>query len=267
MPSRYERVIALAFEKSYFKGATEVAFQRELLVECADELGIKVPKNVGDIIYTFRYRQSLPKSVVDKAPKGMNWVIQPDGDARYKFVAVKASHFISTVLHEYTKIPDATPGIIIANALGDEQALLARLRYNRLIDIFLRMTCYSLQNHLRTKVKGVGQIEVDELYLGIDRSGAQYVIPVQAKGGKDKHSVVQIEQDIRMCQEKFPTFTCRSVGAQFMEDGIIALLEFKLNGNQVVQVGQAHYKLVHHSEISPEELASYRQRSTADDLA
>ena len=78
------------------------------------------------------------------------------------------------------KIPDATPEIIAKYALSDEQALLARVRYNRLIDIFLGVTTYSLQNHLRTTVKGVGQIEIDEIYLGIDRYGAHYVMPVQA---------------------------------------------------------------------------------------
>ncbi len=55
-----------------------------------------------------------------------------------------------------TKIPDSTPGIVMMYALSDEQALLARLRYNRLIDIFTAVTCYSLQNHLRTAVPNVG---------------------------------------------------------------------------------------------------------------
>jgi len=47
------------------------------------------------------------------------------------------------------KIPDATPEIVAAYALSDEQALLAKVRYNRLLDIFLGVAAYSLQNHLR----------------------------------------------------------------------------------------------------------------------
>jgi len=62
---------------------------------------------------------------------------------------------------------------------------LALLRH-RLIDIFLGLTTYSLQNHLRTTVKGIGQIEIDELYFGIDREGCHHAIPVQAKGETDK---------------------------------------------------------------------------------
>ena len=88
-------------------------------------------------------------------------------------------------------------------ALGDEQALLSRVRYNRLIDIFTGITCYSLQNHLRSAVKSIGQVETDELYVGVDTKGCQYIIPVQAKGGKDELNIVQIEQDVALCESKF----------------------------------------------------------------
>ena len=46
----------------------------------------------------------------------------------------------------------------------NEQELLAIVRYNRLIDIFLGITCYSLQNHLQTTITGIGQVETNEIY-------------------------------------------------------------------------------------------------------
>ncbi len=52
------------------------------------------------------------------------------------------------------KIPDGTPSIVKKYSVSDEQALLTIVRYNRLIDTFLGITCYSLQNHLRTTVDG-----------------------------------------------------------------------------------------------------------------
>lgn len=51
-----------------------------------------------------------------------------------------------------TKIPNATPAIIAMYALSDEQALLAKVRYNRLVAVFTGVTCYSLQSHLRTAI-------------------------------------------------------------------------------------------------------------------
>ena len=118
-------------------------------------------------------------------------------------------------------------------AFSDEQALLARVRYNRLIDVFLGIACYSLQNHFRTTVAGMGQVETDEIYVGVDKSGAHYVVPVQAKGGSDRLNRVQIEQDIAVCAEKLPTLICRPVSAQFMADELIALFEFEQHGDDV----------------------------------
>src|SRR5438105_5867530 len=126
-----------------------------------------------------------------------------------------------------TKVPDSTPGIIIMYALGDEQALLAKLRYNRLVDIFTGITCYSLQSHLRTTVPNVGQVETDEIYVGVDRRGAHYVFPVQAKGGNDRLGIVQIEQDFALCAHRFPSLLCRPIAAQFMAIEVIALFEFE----------------------------------------
>jgi hypothetical protein len=159
-----------------------------------------------------------------------------------------------------TKIPDATPGVIRRYALGDEQALLARLRYNRLVDIFTGLTCYSLQNHLRTTAPGVGQAEIDEVYLGLDKRGAHYVLPVQAKGGSDKIGIVQIEQDLAVCAAKFPKLICRSLAAQFMADETIAMFEFASTDQGVRVAAERHYRLARPEELSMEELQSYQAR-------
>lgn len=158
------------------------------------------------------------------------------------------------------KIPDSTPEIIGAYALGDEQALLAKVRYNRLVDIFLGITTFSLQNHLRTTVKGIGQIEIDEIYIGVDRSGKQYVVPVQAKGGSDKHGVVQTAQDIACCAEKFPRLICRPVSAQFAAGQRIAMFELTVSDGEVKVLGEKHYELVPSAEITPEDLRNYSLR-------
>ena len=159
-----------------------------------------------------------------------------------------------------TKIPDATPGLIAKYAFGDEQALLARVRYNRLVDIFLGIVCYSLQNHLRTTVSGMGQVETDEIYVGVDKSGSHYVIPVQAKGGDDRLSRVQIEQDLALCADKLPSLACRPVGAQFVQDDLIALFEFERQEREIVVVSEKHYELVSPDTVTEEDLLRYRQR-------
>src|SRR5690606_20986983 len=135
-------------------------FAREDLAGAASALGIALPKNLGDVIYSVRYRTGLPESIRSRANEGREWVIEGVGVAKYAFRLRSIHRIVPNPSLLAIKIPDAAPEIIAAHALSDEQALLAKVRYNRLIDIFLGLTCYSLQNHLRTTVKGIGQIEI-----------------------------------------------------------------------------------------------------------
>lgn len=201
MPIRsdsYSAIIERVFF-SHYPEQQEPEFSREELVEASEYLGIRRPKNLGDIIYTFRFRRRLPQTILDVAPSNLDWVIRLAGSGRYRFSLTKLSVVEPAKGHSIRKIPDATPGVIRMYSLSDEQALLAVVRYNRLVDIFTRVTCYPLQSHLRTQVPGLGQVETDDIYVGVDRFGAHYVIPVQAKGGSDILSTVQIEQDIKVC--------------------------------------------------------------------
>jgi hypothetical protein len=259
-PNRYVQIIERIFLSHYKKGDTQVPFEREDVVRAAHELGVRLPKNLGDVIYSFRYRTPLPKSVTRRAPKGCQWRIRPSGRALYKFVATKRVKILPSPMLAETKIPDGTPGVIAMYALGDEQALLAKVRYNRLIDIFTGVACYSLQSHLRTAVKGMGQVETDEVYVGVDRRGVHYVFPVQAKGGRDILSIVQIEQDLAMCAERLPSLICRPLGAQFMAPDLIGLFAFEAGASGVAILHEKHYRLVPPDQLSPAELEAYRTR-------
>ena len=259
--NRYSAIIERIFTSKFKPGMRTVDFAREEFETVARQLRIKLPKNLGDLIYSFRYRTELPEKIQVEAGEGETWIIRLVGKARYQLALTGYRPFCPNVNLATTKVPDATPGIITKYAFTDEQALLARLRYNRLIDVFTGVTCYSLQNHLRTAVPEIGQIEIDELYVGLDKKGAHYIFPVQAKGGADKLSVVQIEQDLAVCTAKFPALICRPIGAQFMSGGTIALFEFELTDGTVSISSEKHYKLVPPDEVTMEDLESYRQRA------
>jgi hypothetical protein len=259
--NRYVVIIEKIFQQHYRKGALRFIFERSELAEVADQLKITLPKNLGDLIYSFRYRNPLPMSIRKTAVMGSEWIIEAAGRAKYEFKQVKINRILPRPELITIKIPDATPEIVIGYAQGDEQALLAKVRYNRLVDIFLGLTTYSLQNHLRTTVKGVGQIEIDELYVGVDRHCNHYVIPVQAKGGSDQLSVVQTRQDLACCKEKFPGLLCRALSAQFMDDDRIAMFELTIENDEVKVVDEKHYKLLPSSQISADDLLAYRGRS------
>jgi hypothetical protein len=259
-PNRYSAIIGTIFKKHYKNGKTEFEFSREEFVGIAKSLEIELPKNLGDTIYSFRFRTALPREIVATASKGMEWGIELAGKGRYRFKLGRLVRIVPRSNLIAIKIPDATPEIIAAYALTHEQSLLAKVRYNRLIDIFLGIASYSLQNHLQTFVKDMGQIEIDEVYVGLNRNGQQFVVPVQAKGGNDQLGVTQTRQDIACCLQKFPNLTCRPISAQFMADDTIALFELGLEGDDVKILEEKHYKLVPADQIGVDDLKRYGNR-------
>jgi hypothetical protein len=227
MSSRYDQIMVQIFKDHYRADRREIVFGREDLTKASKKLGIAAPKNLGDIVYSYRYRKDLPEEIraVSKGEEG--WILVPRGTARYALVMHPKGGLIEAPECMYAiKIPDATPEIIEENRLSDEQAILARVRYNRLVDLFTGMTAYPLQSHYRTSLQSIGQIEVDEIYIGVDKQGRQYYIPVEAKAGKDRLSVVQIGQDILCGQERFPSLICKPLAAFEMEDASLMLFEF-----------------------------------------
>lgn len=256
----YSAIIEKIFFSKYKQGMREFDFEREDIAKHGKLLKIELPKNLGDLIYSFRYRASLPDSIQSLCSEAETWIIRPVGKAKYRFVLVPNRPIVPNENMVFIKVPDATPGIVTKYAFNDEQSLLAKVRYNRLVDIFLGVTCYSLQNHLRTTVPNMGQVETDEIYVGIDKKGIQYVVPIQAKGGSDKLSIVQIEQDFGVCNHKFSSLVCRPIAAQFMKEGVIALFEFGQDENGVGIVAEKHYKLVQPEEVTDEDLAEYSKK-------
>ena len=265
MANRYSKLIEHIFAQYYQEGDEVVSFNRDDLPKAARALGVELPKNLGDVIYAFRHRVELPKNIRAKAPKGKEWLIVTKGRSVYAFELRRRVRIVPDQMLVATKILDATPGLVDRYDFDDEQALLAKLRDNRLVDIFTETACYSLQNHLRTTVKGIGQVETDELYVGVDKRGVHYVFPVQAKGGRDEIGIVQIEQDLALGAEKYPDLVCRPIAAQFMADNVIALFEFTVDeteaGDEVRKVDEKHYRLVLSEDLSRKELERYRQRS------
>ncbi len=188
----YDALIVRIFKNHFRKGAEAFEFDRTEIETVAAQLNLALPKNLGDLIYSFRYRKALPPEIVDTETGKKQWTILPAGRSKYRFALAMLTQIVPRPDLVATKVPDATPQIIAAYALTDEQALLAKVRYNRLIDIFLGIATYSLQNHLRTTVKGMGQIEIDEIYVGIGKTGPAVRHP---RASQERHGQVSGRSD------------------------------------------------------------------------
>lgn len=208
---KYEQIIEWVFSQNYRPGMMRAAFKRDELVNASDALGFERIKNLGDIPYSFRFRRELPDSIQHTASAGTEWIIVGAGIGEYQFRLAESGKIQPNPHIRLVKVPDATPEIVRQYAPEkDEQALLTRVRYNRLVDIFTGTTCYSIQNHLRTTVSDIGQVEVDEIYVGINKRGTHFVMPCQAKSPGDKFGIVQVIQDIELCQERYPNAICKT---------------------------------------------------------
>ena len=256
---KYEEIIHWIFHEHYETGRTRVSFSRDDLVHASDALGFARIKNLGDIPYSFRFRRELPAGIQKTAPDNAEWIIVGSGVAAYQFRLAAPGKIQPSLHYHPIKLPDATPEIVRHYAPGtDEQALLTRARYNRMVGLFTGLTCYSIQNHLRTTVADIGQIEVDEIYIGINKRGAHFVLPCQAKSPGDKFGIVQVMQDVALCGERYPNAICKPIALQFTGDNSVALLELIVSERddvlQLSVVDEKHYVLVPRAQLAAAEL-------------
>ncbi len=259
--TKYDRIISRVFA-TYDSGGASFTFPRTAIAEAADELDLAAPKNLGDVIYTYRSRRDLPEEIQQRAETGREWIIRTVGTAQYEFVQVRWGGAQPSLSLAETRIPDSTPALIERYRQSDEQALLAIIRYNRLVDVFTRLSCFSVQSHLRTSLKGIGQVEIDELYVGIDRRGAHYVLPIEVKSRTDRLGAAQVSNLFALAEQKFPALIARPIGAQFVRDDLIALFEFErgLNDLDLSVAAEKHYQLVPAEQISDNLIRLYALR-------
>lgn len=221
----YDQVILEMFNRVYRDNKAELHFTKDELVQVCRDLNLVI-NNIPDIPYSYRTgRTDLPDEVLETG----HWAIEGAGKGKYKFVKLGRSPYIDIPSDLYiTEIPEATPDIILKYGGQDEQAILTKVRYNRLVDTFLSLTAYHLQGHVRAAILDVGQVEVDDLYVGVDTKGRWYVIPVEAKsvGERERLGVIQVRQMILFARHKYPELQLRPVGIKPVEDGSLIFVEF-----------------------------------------
>ena len=237
---RYTQILIGIFERIYEPNGETLAFPRTMIQDVAQELGIALPKNVGDVIYTFRNRRPIPLEIQSTAKHQRSWAIRSIGSGQYAFVQVRDVDLRPAKLAP-THILDATPELVRIYSQSDEQSQLALIRYNRLVDLFLNITAYHLQSHYRTQIPGIGQVEVDDLYVGYDKDGLLYIIPVQAKGIKGDLSLIQSENDMELCRNRFPNLVCRSVGVKQISNDTFALIEIGSGNEGLEKKAEKHF--------------------------
>ena len=223
--SQYDEVIQEVFVRHFQPGSERLTFEKDELAEICMKHGITV-RNIPDIIYTYRVRRMLPAKILATG----YWAIEPAGRGFYVFRKLRNPPRFEIPLNDFASIEiyNAIPEVVDGLLRQDEQSLLTRLLYNRLVDIFAGLTCFHIQNHYRSFVTDMGEVEIDALYIGVDKSGSLFVIPIEAKSQGESEMIgrIQILQMTRLVRQDFGELNRRILAVKTLRDNTIAAIEF-----------------------------------------
>jgi hypothetical protein len=243
--SIYDEVIQEVFIRHYRPGSTRLTFEKDELTDICLKHGITV-RNIPDIIYTYRVRRTLPAKILATG----NWAIEPAGRGSYAFRLLQNPPRFDIPLDNFAPIEifNAIPEVVEGLLRQDEQSLLTRLLYNRLVDIFTGLTCFHIQNHYHSFVTDMGEVEIDALYVGVDKNGALFVIPIEAKSQGESEMIgrIQISQMAKLMRQDFSILKRRILAVKTLQDDTIAAVEFndadEPDDIQIISV--ARYRLI-----------------------
>ncbi len=223
--SQYDHVILEVFQCHYREGADRLVFRKDELAEACLKHGITV-RNIPDVVYTYRSRRSLPMAILAKG----HWAIEPCGRGAYAFRLLRNPSHFSLPFADYAPVDiyNAIPEVVEGLLRQDEQSLLTVILYNRLVDIFTGLTCFHIQNHYRSFVAEMGEVELDAVYAGVDRSGTLSVIPLEAKSQGESEMIgrIQVTQMAKLVRQDFPDLGRRMLAVKALADGTIGFVEF-----------------------------------------
>lgn len=221
----YDKVIVEVFQHHYRKGVSYLKFKKDELAEVCLKRGITV-RNIPDIIYTYRSRRMLPRRILATG----HWAIEPAGRGAYAFRLLRNPPYFEIPFSDYApvNIYNAIPEVVEGLLRQDEQSLLTRVLYNRLVDIFTGLTCFHIQNHYRSFVTGMGEVELDALYVGVDKTGTLFVLPIEAKSQAESEMIgrIQVSQMAKLVRQDFAELRRRILAIKAIADGTIAMVEF-----------------------------------------
>lgn len=75
------QILSKIFLDKYKPGIETLDFTREEILSASTDLALNPPKNVGDVVYSFRYRSDMPRAISTNAPEGKAWIITGIGDS------------------------------------------------------------------------------------------------------------------------------------------------------------------------------------------
>ena len=198
-----------------------ILFSQDDLRRAANKMGLEV-RNFPDLTYNLRSRAKLPRKILDA---GFT-TIAIRGRGKYALVTEK----------DKVEVPDGTKIIEISTdpipiairdiLRTDEQSILSAMRYLDIVTDFIGAKCYHLQGHLRTSGALGQQVEADDVWVADFGKGKRTILPIEAKGPRERLGLHQMMSTVDAVLAKIPHFPVVPLGAQLEETGLLLLISF-----------------------------------------
>jgi hypothetical protein len=129
----------------------------------------------------------------------------------------------------------------------DEQGLLTIVNYCDLLSLFTGLKIYRLKSHARKSVSKIGQVEVDEIDVGVTYSSLNLpiIFPIEAKAAPDPLNWAQIANQVNFANQQFSGFIVRPIGIKVDWNSIIYIIEFtpEIEAKNLRIVNSVRYRL------------------------
>jgi hypothetical protein len=256
----YVPILVDIFQRKYQDGDEIVEFTLDEVRETAERLDIKI-RNPSDLIYRMKSRTKLPSEILDKGFK----IIKIVKKGVYQF-QLGESTIVDLTRENVFQIQDTTPVAVrrfLEEKLSeiDEQGLLTIIHYCDLLSHFTGLKIYRLKSHVRKSIVNIGQVEVDEVDIGIglDSLETPIIFPIEAKSASDPLNWTQIANQVNFSKQLFLNYVIRPIGIKVDYDSLLHIIEFtpEMEANKIKIKNSATYNLI----LSEEQINAIRSNA------
>ena len=75
--NRYQAILVKIFSNHGGSNKKDFLFERDEIRTVANQLKIQLPKNIGDVLYSQRYRAEWPEAIKSAIPRDTIWLFCP----------------------------------------------------------------------------------------------------------------------------------------------------------------------------------------------
>jgi len=131
-----------------------------------------------------------------------------------------------------------------------------------LVDIFLRVTAYSLQtNPFVPRCRESVRSRSTSCTSRFRNTGQQFIVPVQAKGGNDQISAAQVAQDLSFADDVFHLSRRGWLQCSSRLSDVVVMFELAFQDDDLKLVDEKQYVLVPACQVTDDDLSTMARSS------